>query len=188
MEQAEKLKKTLEDLRKLPTDTRADLIDGQIYIIAPASSEHSRIQGKICSKIDQIQETKKKSGEPYWIILSEAWTKYDKHNAFVHDIAAFSSYHYEPKNTVQTARPLWVCEIISPSNWRKDTQDIRSKLEHFRVPYYWIVDPIRKEVLVLALDSGASRYSVITSVGPGENIEIEPFLGIEVNTDDIFVP
>ena len=43
---------TLEDIYALPAPTRAELIDGQIYHMAPPSTNHQRLLNYICTEIN----------------------------------------------------------------------------------------------------------------------------------------
>lgn len=41
-------------------------------------------------------------------------------------------------------RPDWVCELLSPSNAKRDLIDKLQVLHANRVPHYWIVDPLEQ--------------------------------------------
>lgn len=56
---------TTEDIYNLPEGTRAELIDGQIYYMAPPSRKHQRVVGKLFTAISQYIESKGGSCEPY---------------------------------------------------------------------------------------------------------------------------
>ena len=47
---------TIEDIYNLPDGQRAELIDGQIYYMAPPSRRHQRIVGKLFTCISQYIE------------------------------------------------------------------------------------------------------------------------------------
>ena len=179
--------KTIDDLLALPEDARAELIDGEIVMMAPASNEHSRVQTRLTSIVEQYQFGKRKKNEDYWVIVAEAWTEYNTENAYVHDVAGFVSNEYDPKLKRQIARPKWVCEVMSPSNWIKDTQHLRVLLATFQVPFYWTVDPLRKEIVVYQLVSN-SIYGVVDSVPDGVVVELKPFPGLKIDTSYIFNP
>ena len=70
---------TIEDLMALPEDDKAELINGRIYMMAPASLEHSRTCGALTSKITVYVETTEKGPDDpdSWVIIPEAWTYYD---------------------------------------------------------------------------------------------------------------
>ena len=181
-------KKTIEDLMALPEDTRAELIDGEIVMMAPASRDHSAVQFAISRLATRYSDTyKSDSGDDCWVFAVEAWTKYDKNNVFVHDLAAFKKSNYDHGKTGPiAARPEWVCEVLSPANWIKDTQHLRVMLASFGVPYYWTVDPLRKEIVSYGLKNMANEYSILESVPDGEIVNLEPFSGLVIDTREVF--
>ena len=56
---------TIDDIYNLPEGTRAELIDGQIYYMAPPSRIHQKIAGKLFAIISQYIDSKGGSCEPY---------------------------------------------------------------------------------------------------------------------------
>ena len=132
------------------------------------------------TKITTYVESKEKGlDDPdSWVIIPEAWTYYDRHNSFVHDLAAYIQKDL-PKISEPgaiKATPVWVCEILSPSNWINDTQHKRVVLEKYKVPFYWLVDPMRKAIQVFELKSGSEHYQIIQTVVEGNGIvNLPPF-------------
>lgn len=58
---------TIEDIYNLPEGTRAELIDGQIYYMAPPTRKHQDIAGTLYRKIADYIDTK---GGPYKAYIS----------------------------------------------------------------------------------------------------------------------
>jgi Uma2 family endonuclease len=185
---------TIEDLMDLPEDQKAELIDGEIYMMAPASALHSFVAAELCGKISQhCRKIGKKSdggkGDSRLLIFSEAWTYYDEYNSFVHDLAGFyeNDLPVLPKRGPIMAKPHWVCEIISPSNWSRDTQVKRVVLEEYGVPYYWLVDPERSSIQVFKLLEGAKHYQIECAVGVEDGIvKLKPFEDLKLDLREIF--
>lgn len=185
---------TVEDLMALPEDMKAELIDGVIYAMAPAIARHSLITGILGSAVSNYCSQKRKkdsggNGDDAWIVMPEAWVGYDEHNSFVHDIAAFREKELFPLPTKGpiTATPVWVCEVLSPSNWSNDTQRKRVILEEHRVPHYWLVDPERKSIQVFEMVDNASRYQIACSVDNGDGVvKLPPFTDLELDLMEIF--
>ncbi|MEI6805118.1 MAG: Uma2 family endonuclease [Myxococcaceae bacterium] len=192
MHQLKESRATVEDLMAMPEDTKAELIDGVIYAMAPVAANHSFTSTKLVSKVSLSIDNKKKKGPSdmdSWVILAEAWTDYGVYNSFVHDIAAFSKKDLPalPERGPIMAKPVWVCEIISPSNWINDTQRKRVVLEKHRVPYYWLVDPIRKNIQVFELKDGVEHYQIIQAVENADGVmKLPPFGDLEIDLMQIF--
>jgi Uma2 family endonuclease len=186
--------KTIEDLLALPDDVKAELIDGEIYMMAPAAARHSLINRILTVAISNYLESKRKKAPDgvdgdFWLILPEAWTYYDDINTFVHDIAAYleSELPQVPKTGPIKVKPQWVCEILSPSNWSNDTKRKRVVLQEHRVPYYWLVDPERKSVHVYEMSKTGDRYEFAQSVEASEGVvKLSPFVDLELDLVEIF--
>lgn len=183
---------TVEDLNAIPGEQKAELIEGQIYMMAPAAAKHSEISTKLTIEIGSYLKDKRgkiPKDTDSWIILSEAWTDYDKHNSFVHDIAGFSRKDLPklPESGAIKAKPVWVCEILSPSNWANDTQRKRVVLEKHGVRFYWLVDPIRKNIQIFELKNRSEHYQIIYSVEAAEGIlNLPPFEDLDLDLMQIF--
>ena len=180
---------TIEDLENLPEDTRAELINGEI-VIASAVMTHSLICATLLLKIKAHTQTKTdRSDKDGWVIVSEAWVNYDRHNSFVHDLAGFYRKDLldRPKRGAMNTKPFWVCEVMSPSNWINDTQRKRVILEQHQVPYYWIVDPERKSIQVFELKHKNEHYQIIYAGNIGDGrVKLPPFPDLELDLTELF--
>lgn len=184
MHQFEEPASALEDLMALPGDTKAELIDGVIYMMAPAAATHSYTCGQLVAQISKASEDVSDA-----LQLMSAWTYYDDANVFVHDIAAFSRkdlVNLPDKGPIE-AKPVWVCEILSPSNWSNDTQRKRVVLEKHRVPYYWLVDPSEKNIQIFELLENSEHYQIIAAVENADGVmKLAPFLDLKLDLMKLF--
>ena len=90
----EKPSHTIEDLMALPEDTRAELIDGEIVMMAPVAASHAEICAHLIIEAGSYLKNKKGPKDvDFWRILTEAWTYYDELNSFVHDISHTESHY-----------------------------------------------------------------------------------------------
>ena len=180
---------TLEDLEKLPDDVRAELVDGEIGMMA-TSTPHSLICTALTMEIGTHVKAKTDRQDPNgWVIIAEAWVYYDRYNAFVHDLAGFFRKDLPKSNDrgPLRVRPEWVCEVISPSNWSHDTQRKRLILEQHQVPYYWIVDPVRKTVQVFELKDKNEHYQIVYAADIGDGrVKLPPFADLELDLTELF--
>ena len=137
---------TIDDIYNLPEGTRAELIDGQIYYMAPPSRIHQEISGTLYRKIANYIESKKGSCKvyiaPFAVFLNENDTNYVEP-----DISVICD-----KNKLTdkgcTGAPDWIIEIGSPGSRRMDYFIKLFKYRSAGVREYWIVDPAKNRVTV----------------------------------------
>lgn len=78
-----------------------------------------------------------------------------------------------PAEAYFTLPPDWVCEVLSPKSAKHDRV---SKLDIYRrhsVPFYWIIDPIRRTLEVLALHD--ARWAIGQTLGDDDAVCAPPF-------------
>ena len=88
-----------------------------------------------------------------------------------------------------TLPPDWVCEILSPGHDRKDMVHHLLLLQSAAVPYYWILSPDDRALIVYELDGGSYRlrYSVAyRSPETPAQVRIPPFKSIEIDLSYVF--
>ena len=137
---------TIEDIYSLPEGQRAELIDGQIYMMAPPNARHQDIifslSRKIADYIDENKGTCKIYLAPYAVFLNA-----DDKNYVEPDISVICD---KKKITERgcDGSPDWIIEIVSSSSRQ---MDYFKKLFRYRtagVREYWVVDPEKKIVTV----------------------------------------
>lgn len=180
--EAHKLK-TVDDLEEsLKQDERIELINGEIIKRPMARSEHALTQGNISRELDTYTRKKDNGG---WWIMTEVSVQYNEHQCPIHDIAGWRKERVpqRPKG-VMTITPDWVCEITSPGHVSKDTVAILNILKNNKVPYYWIIDPEEKTIMVYQFSEDA--YKLVDSVDGVSKVRLEPFQEIEFDLGYVF--
>ena len=137
---------TIEDIYALPESQRAELIDGQMYMMAPPKTIHQRISGAMHAAIYQYLKSRKGSCEvfaaPFAVFLSA-----DGKNYVEPDISVICD-----KNKLNeygcNGAPDWIIEIVSPSDSHRDYGIKLFKYRTAGVREYWIVNPITQTVTV----------------------------------------
>lgn len=137
---------TIDDIYNLPDGTRAELIDGQIYYMAPPSRIHQEIVGTLYRKIANYIESKEGSCKvyiaPFAVFLNENDTNYVEP-----DISVICD-----KNKLTdkgcTGAPDWIIEIVSPGSRRMDYSIKLFKYRSTGVREYWIVDPAKNRIMI----------------------------------------
>lgn len=145
---------TMDDIYSLPQGSRAELIDGKIYYMAPPSTRHQRIVSFLHLEIGNYIRTKRRSYEvfpaPFAVFLNADDSKY-----LEPDISVICDKDKLDDRGCKGA-PDWVVEIVSPSS---RAMDYYTKLFLYReagVREYWIVDPFKQTILVYDMEQDAA--------------------------------
>lgn len=149
---------TIEDIYALPDGQRAELIDGEMYMLAPPSSRHQEILMNLSSSIHQYikygQGDCKVFPAPFAVFLNE-----DDRTYVEPDISVICDKSKMDDRGCNGA-PDWVIEIVSSSSKRMDYLIKLLKYQKAGVKEYWVVDPERKSVMVYDFAGGdADTYS-----------------------------
>ena len=135
---------TTEDIYNLPEGTRAELIDGQLYYMAPPFRRHQGLVGRLYQSIANYIDRKggpcKVYPAPFAVFLNtDNWTYVEP------DISVICDPNKLDDRGCNGA-PDWIIEIVSPSSrW----MDYAIKLFKYRsagVRLYWIVDPDKEKI------------------------------------------
>lgn len=137
---------TIDDIYDLPDGERAELIDGQIYYMAPPSRKHQRITIELGTTINNYIKSNNGLCEvdlaPFAVFLNE-----DDRNYVEPDISVICGLDkLNDKGCV--GAPDWVIEVVSPSS---RSMDYYTKLFKYRtagVREYWIVDHDKNRITV----------------------------------------
>ena len=137
---------TIADIYALPDGQRAELIDGQMYMMAPPSRVHQKISGALYHRIISYIESHNGSCEvyaaPFAVFLSK-----DDLNYVEPDISVICDNGKLDDRGCNGA-PDWVIEIVSQSSQRMDYLTKLFKYRTAGVREYWIVNPMKRTVLV----------------------------------------
>lgn len=157
---------TTADIYDLPDGQRAELIDGQIYYMAPPSRRHQKISMELSATIRDYIRSHNGSCEvysaPFAVFLSE-----DDRNYVEPDISVIC----DPEKLTDrgcTGAPDWIIEIVSPSSRRMDYFVKLFKYRSSGVREYWIVDPDKKQIIAYDfINDDMNQYTFADSVKVG---------------------
>lgn len=137
---------TVEDIYALPDGERAELIDGEIYYMAPPSRTHQKISGILFAEIHNYIKGKKGKCEvfaaPFAVFLNN-----DDMNYFEPDIVVICDPSKLDEKGCHGA-PDWVIEILSPSTERLDCGIKLFKYRSAGVKEYWTINPRLRTISV----------------------------------------
>ena len=151
---------TGEDIYALPEGPRAELIDGQIYYMAPPSRRHQNLLFSISRVIADYIDQKGGSCEvdiaPFAVFLNEN----DK-NYVEPDIAVICDTS-QLNDRGCSGAPDWIIEIVSPASRKMDYFTKLFKYCTAGVREYWIVDPVKNLILIYNFDTSDSEQYTFT--------------------------
>ena len=130
---------TVEDIYALPDGQRAELIDGQIYDMAPPNTMHQRILMNLSGEIREYIKSRGGNCEifpaPFAVFLSK-----DDRNYVEPDISVICDKDKLNDKGCNGA-PDWIIEIVLPSTERIDYGIKLFKYRSAGVREYWVVNP-----------------------------------------------
>lgn len=137
---------TIEDIYALPDGKRAELIDGQIYYMAPPSRTHQKVSFFLSKIIGNYIDSNNGECEvypaPFAVFLNQ-----DDINYVEPDISVICDTSKLDEKGCHGA-PDWVIEIISPGTKSMDYFTKLFKYQMSGVREYWIVDPAKEVIIV----------------------------------------
>jgi Uma2 family endonuclease len=165
---------TTDDIYNLPDGKRAELIDGDMYMMAPPNRKHQFISSELHFAIKHHIMSKGGACEvyaaPFAVFLNEDDTTYVEP-----DISVICD-----KNKLNTkgcnGAPDWVIEIVSPASRKMDYFVKLFKYKTAGVREYWIVDPEKQTVTVYNFekeDGAVYNFSDKVEVGIYDDFYID---------------
>lgn len=165
---------TIEDIYDLPDGKRAELIDGQIYFMAPPGTKHQRLAGKLFNKISNYIQDNHGTCEPFIAPFAVFLDKDDK-NYVEPDISVICDKGKLDDKGCHGA-PDWIIEIVSLGSKRMDYYIKLFKYRTAGVREYWIVDSMEKCITVYDFEhEDVEKYTFADRIRVCiyENLEID---------------
>ncbi len=171
---------TYDDYLALPEDQKAELIDGELFLMSGPKGRHVRIASNLGSAINTRygQYAGPTAGGPggWWIFFEpEVHLRLDR-RVVRPDTAGWRRERMPapPEDTHKfTTVPDWVCEILSPSTMRWDMLVKMPRYLEAGVRHVWIVDPVERRIDALRVQDGEWVDAGSVEVGP--TLALPPF-------------
>lgn len=145
---------TTADIYSLPEGQRAELIDGQMYMMAPPNRIHQELVSNftkiIGTHIDSKGGTCKVYPAPFAVFVTEGDTNYVEPDISV--ICDKSKLTDKGCN----GAPDWIIEIVSPSSRKMDYSLKNALYTEAGVREYWIVDPQKQRTTIYHYEEDAA--------------------------------
>ena len=171
---------TIEDIYNLPDGQRAELIDGELYMMATPSRMHQELVMILSNSIFNYIQGKKGDCKvypaPFAVFLNTDDTIY-----LEPDISVICDKNKLTDEGCKGA-PDWIVEIVSPSSRPIDYNKKLFKYRTAGVREYWIVDALKQLIMVYNFEHDTfEQYSFSDKVRAGiyGDLEID-FSEIEI--------
>lgn len=149
---------TTDDIYALPDGERAELIDGQIYMMGTPSRIHQKLVGQLSRIIGNYIESNHGSCEIYPAPFA-VFIKKDDKNYVEPDISVICDKSKLSDRGCEGA-PDFIIEIVSPSSRRMDYYKKCTLYAESGVCEYWIVDPEKQRTMIYRYEDDAAPMIV----------------------------
>lgn len=149
---------TTDDIYALPDGERAELIDGQIYMMGTPSRIHQKLVGQLSRIIGNYIESNHGSCEIYSAPFA-VFIKKDDKNYVEPDISVICDKNKLSDRGCEGA-PDFIIEIVSPSSRRMDYYKKCALYAESGVREYWIVDPEKQRTMIYRYEDDAAPMIV----------------------------
>lgn len=170
---------TIEDIEALPDTVHAELIDGQIYFMAPPSRTHQKIAGEMHLIVANYIRARGGSCEvyipPFGVYLTE-----DGLNYLEPDLTVVCDLDKLDEKGCHGA-PDWVVEVISPSSEKKDSILKAGKYSEAGVRELWLIFPKKRVVITYRFENDSSECVTIYSFDDEIPCGIYPNLTVDLS-------
>ena len=173
------IKKTVEDYMAYDEE-RVELIDGEFLVSPSPGLRHQRISGNLFLLLE-LQVRRLRIGQmvqaPFDTVLSV-------HNVVQADIVFITPETLKRADPRLEGPPDVAIEILSKSGRKRDLVTKKKLYHEFRVPEYWIVDPVAETVTVLVWAS--ETWKVHGVFRRGESAISEVMKGVVAPVNEVF--
>jgi Uma2 family endonuclease len=177
---------TYEDTLAYPEGTRTEILAGEILVQPGPSNEHQYFQAGMSRRVGGPFGSDRTPGG--WWILPDVDVRFTLHDVVRPDHSGWrrtrlaSPFGKRPIDVI----PDWICEILSPSNFRHDRGRKSDLYAAHGVGHLWIVDPLERLLEAYALQSG--RWLRLAAYDDTVTARIPPFEAIELDVGELFPP
>ena len=169
---------TYQDYLSNSSDERWQIFDGTVYCMAPPTTAHQRVVGRLYRKIATYLD-----GKTCEVFVAPFGVQLNESNVVEPDISVVcDKSKITDKGCV--GAPDWIVEVISPGSFKIDHLKKRDLYQRNGVKEYWIVDPINKGVVVYRL---ADEY-MPRIIDAEEELKVEIFEALTIQFSEIFEP
>ncbi len=158
----------------LDEDIKAELIDGEVIIMPPATIRHSRTHMTISQLLDIFVQS-----HALGRVFSDAGMRLGEQR-YVPDVAFVASAHADrvQETHIEGAADL-VVEVISPSTAGRDWGSKMRDYEQYGVQEYWLLNPVVEQISAYALDADGKYQPLASDVTGRYHSQVLPGFFVE---------
>lgn len=168
-------------------DSRIEIMDGQVIMMAPPTRIHQKISGEIFYQLRTYLEEKKCEvyAAPFAVRLFEKEndTPEDIQTVFEPDITVICDQNKLDDDGCKGA-PDFIVEILSPSTMSHDWIYKMRRYEQAGVKEYWIISPKEQSLQVFVYENNAYQFQ--GSYGPNDIVKVNSLDGCSINLFKVF--
>lgn len=179
MADAAEKKSTYADLDALPERSKAQLVDGALFIPPRPSVPHQEAESALSEEL-RPPFHRGRGGPGGWVILVEPEIRLGG-DALAPDLGGWRRDRLPapPRTTHVDLAPDWVCEILSPSTAAFDRGAKLDTYAAWSVSHAWLVDPDAFTLEAYRLERG--RWVRLGTWSEAARARIEPFEALELD-------
>lgn len=179
---------TLDDFLAIPSHERFhEMLDGQIVRKAMPGASHAMAQRRLGSLLDPYDDGSLRRNPGGWWLMTEAEIKLPWAQVVRPDLVGWRRARMPevPEAFPISLLPDWVCEVVSPSDSRRDTVIKYRDYAKAGIPYYWLVDLSQRRLTALKLSG--EHYIELAEATDGAPLRgVEPFELVEIAMEVLF--
>jgi Uma2 family endonuclease len=179
---------TLEDFLSIPAHERFhEMLDGEIVRKAMPGGKHATVQGRLRELIGPYDDGSPRRQPGGWWLMTEVEIQLPWDQVVRPDLAGWRVERMPevPEEFPIRLQPDWVCEVVSPSDPRRDTVIKYRDYAKAQIPYYWLVDLKTRRLTALKLNG--AHYVELAEAQEGTPLQkLEPFELVEVAMEVLF--
>ncbi|QWK13064.1 MAG: Uma2 family endonuclease [Aquificota bacterium] len=173
---------TYQDYLNLEEDKRYEVLEGELIEMPAPSTVHQKIIWKL-SRFFMVYQEEKGLGDfylsPVDVILAE-------------DVVVQPDIVFISKDRLDIVKdkgifgaPDLVVEVVSPSTFKKDTEDKRRIYAQFGIKEFWLVFPEERGIEVLELKNGV--YEVVSYAFEKGKVCSKILEGLCIELEEVFL-
>jgi Uma2 family endonuclease len=179
---------TLEDFLTIPPHERFhEMLDGEIVRKAMPGGHHATVQRRLGELLGPYDDGSPRRQPGGWWLMTEVELKLPWEQVVRPDLAGWRVERMAevPEEFPIRLRPDWVCEVVSPSDSRRDTVIKYRDYAKAGIPYYWLVDLKARRLTALAL--AGEHYAEQAEAAESSPMHgVEPFEFVEIASEVLF--